>query len=163
MRSTDRVAQEITDLAQIFPLVMRAITARLRQSGCDIMPAHLRLLALLACGSCNLSALAEKQAVSLPTISNSVSVLVERGWVKRVHAPHDRRVVLLELTSDGRAILAKTKEFAALYIAELVAPLSTDDHKALLAGLAVLRRAFSPLVHSADFEPYRGADRLSDF
>ncbi len=73
----------------------------------------------LAGHSCNLSELALRQAVSLPTMSNSISVLVERGWVKRVPSPDDRRRVVLELTSEGRVVLCQMQGQAEARVAEL--------------------------------------------
>jgi DNA-binding MarR family transcriptional regulator len=149
-RAPDRRAgaREIVDILANIPLMMRTIAGGMKPSGHGIMPAHLSLLALLANEPCNLSALADKQAVSLPTMSNSISVLVERGWVKRTQSPHDRRMVLLELTPAGRAVLTEIKRQAELRVAERLAPLSQDDYQTLLAGLAVLRRTFIPIASS---------------
>ena len=109
-------------------------------------PAHFRLLAILANHSCNLSELALRQAVSLPTMSNSISVLVERGWVKRVSSPGDRRQVLLELTPVGREALDEIKDQAEARVAELLNQLSSHELESLSAGLAVLEQAFAPAV-----------------
>ena len=136
------VAQEIV---RVIPHIMRTIVA---ERHCPPMsPAHFRLLAILAAHPCNLSELALRQAVSLPTMSNSISVLVERGWVKRVPSPDDRRQVLLELTPDGRAALVEIKSQAETRVAELLGKLSPDDLASLSAGLAVLEQAFAPAMY----------------
>ncbi len=142
-------AREIVEMVSNIPVVLRAITIELRQpNGYDVTPAHIRLLALLADGACNLSELAERQAVSLPTMSNSISVLVERGWVKRTPSCDDRRMVCLELTPTGRAVLVQAKRQAERRVAALLAPLSQDEYEMLRAGLSILRRTFAPLTHS---------------
>jgi DNA-binding MarR family transcriptional regulator len=138
------VAQEVV---KVIPHVMRAIGAERPCSGYAIPPAHFRLLGILASHSCNLSELAVRRAVSLPTMSNSISVLVERGWVKRTPSPHDRRQVLLELTPDGRAVLADMKNRAEARVAELLGELSPDELADLVAGLAILERAFAPTTY----------------
>ena len=138
------VAQEVV---KVIPHVMRAIGAERPCSGHAIPPAHFRLLGILASHSCNLSELAVRQAVSLPTMSNSISVLVERGWVKRAPSLYDRRQVLLELTPDGRAVLADMKNRAEARVAELLGALSPDELADLAAGLAVLGRAFAPATY----------------
>ena len=138
------VAQEIV---KVIPLVMRTIVAGQRRWNYPMSPAHFRLLTTLASHSCNLSELALRQAVSLPTMSNSISVLVERGWVKRTPSPHDRRQVLLELTPDGRAVLADMKNRAEARVAELLGELSPDELADLVAGLAILERAFAPTTY----------------
>ena len=134
------VAQEIV---KVIPQVMRTIGAERHFSGHAMLPAHLRLLTILASHPCNLSELAVRHAVSLPTMSNSISVLVERGWVNRVPSPDDRRQVLLELTPDGRAVLVEIKSRAEARVAGVLGKLSSDDLASLSAGLAVLEQAFT--------------------
>ena len=134
------IAQKIV---RVIPQIMRTIAAAQQGSGYSIPPAHFRLLGLLASHSCNLSELAVRQAVSLPTMSNSISVLVERGWVNRVPSPDDRRQVLLELTPDGRAVLMEIKSRAEARVAEVLGKLSSDDLARLSSGLAVLEQAFT--------------------
>jgi DNA-binding MarR family transcriptional regulator len=135
------ISQEIV---KVIPLVMRTIVAGQQRWNYFMSPAHFRLLTALASHSCNLSELALRQAVSLPTTSNSISVLVERGWVKRVSSPDDRRQVMLELTSDGRAVLCEIRDQEEARVAELLSELSSDDLKSLAAGLAVLERSLVP-------------------
>jgi len=138
------VAQEIV---RVIPQVMRTIAAERHGAGYTMPPAHFRLLGILASHSCNLSELAVRQAVSLPTMSNSISVLVERGWVKRVPSPDDRRQVLLELTPDGRAVLIDMKNRSEARVAELLGALSPDELAHLSAGLAVLEQAFASVMY----------------
>jgi DNA-binding MarR family transcriptional regulator len=134
------VAQEVV---RVIPQVMRTIGAERHFLGHTMPPAHLRLLTILASHPCNLSELAVRHAVSLPTMSNSISVLVERGWVNRVSSLDDRRQVLLELTPDGRAVLVEIKSRAEARVAEALEKLSSDDLASLSAGLAVLEQAFT--------------------
>jgi DNA-binding MarR family transcriptional regulator len=134
------VAQEIV---KVIPQVMRTIGAERHFSGHTMSPAHLRLLTILASHPCNLSELAVRHAVSLPTMSNSISVLVERGWVNRVPSPGDRRQILLELTPDGRTVLIEIKSRAEARVAEVLGKLSSDDLASLSAGLTVLEQAFA--------------------
>ncbi len=54
-----------------------------------------------------LSDLASLQGVSLPTMSNSISAMVERGWVRREAPDGDRRVVMIDVTPTGRAALER--------------------------------------------------------
>jgi DNA-binding MarR family transcriptional regulator len=125
------------------PPFLHTLASRLREAGYDdTMLVHLRLLSLLSDGSCNLSELASKQSVSLPTMSNSISVLVERGWVKRSQSPTDRRMVCLELTPAGQSILVKTMHHAHVLVAELLAPLSQREQEAVMAGVAALQKVF---------------------
>ncbi len=140
---TRAAAQQVMD---IVPLVMRIVAAELRRTEYMLAPSHFRLLLMLDCCSCSVSQLAERQVVSLPTMSNSVTTLVERGWVTRVPAAHDRRTVLVELTPAGRAVLAGAQRQVEARVAEELASLSAADRETLVAGLAILRAVFAPAL-----------------
>ena len=74
------------DILEIIPLVMRTVAAELRAAGEMPAPAHFGLLSILSVRPRMLSDLASLQGVSLPTMSNSISAMVERGWVRRESA-----------------------------------------------------------------------------
>jgi DNA-binding MarR family transcriptional regulator len=133
------VAREIL---RIVPLVMRTIAAEIRRSEHQVDPPHFRLLEMLAHCPCNLSELADRQIVSSATMSNTVTTLEERGWVKRTRDLHDRRVVRVELTPEGHRVLLAVHEQAEARLAELLASLSPEEYDSLLAGLVVLRGVF---------------------
>lgn len=135
----ETAAQEILETV---PLVMRTLGSELRHSPDFPMIAHFRLLFMLKEGPHNLSELARKHNVSLPTMSNSVTTLVDRGWVRRTRSRYDRRQVVIELTDDGQDVLTEIQCQAVSTLEELLAPISENDLDQLLAGLAVLRSTF---------------------
>ncbi len=129
-------------LLEVIPAVMRTVAAELRRSGHLLNPTHFSVLIILAEGPCILSDLAEQQAVSLPTMSNTISTLVERGWVQRQRDIADRRKVWLALTSAGLAILNEMSQHALRRVNELLIPLSQTERQTLAEGLTVLHRLF---------------------
>jgi len=135
------VAREILS---IVPLVMRTIAAQLRTAGELPAPAHFGLLMMLSAHSRTLTEMASIQGVSLPTMSNSVTAMVERGWVRRTAPPKDRRVVVVEVTSLGKAALERVGRLAEAHLAEILSPLDTDARRRLQGGLTVLRTLFEP-------------------
>lgn len=129
----------------IIPLVMRNLAAHLRQHDDQPLHTHLAVLASLAqFPACNLRQLAEQHAVSPPSMSNTVSKLVERGWVERTQSDHDRRMIHLSLTPAGVALLGRAHETAVAHIASLLNHLTTAEQETLLAGLDNLEKAFAP-------------------
>jgi DNA-binding MarR family transcriptional regulator len=130
-------------ILEIIPLAMRTLGSQLRQSAQLPVPGHFRLLFMLAEGPHNLSELAEKHNVTLPTMSNTISTLVEHGWVQRAQSKHDRRQISISLTHDGRAILDSVQAHAENRLAEVLTPISDQELDQLITGLAVLRSAFS--------------------
>jgi len=130
-------------IMEVVPLVMRTLALEMRCAGRLAVPAHGGLLVILAEGPHNLSELAEKHAVSLPTMSSSISTLVERGWVTRSRAPHDRRVVQVGLTPAGRAALEAMRNAVEERMARKLSCLSPAECERVLAGLELLHRCFA--------------------
>jgi long-chain acyl-CoA synthetase len=69
-----------------------------------------RALSLLADGKEAASVLADKLAVSRPSVTGVVDGLVARGLVERHHDDGDRRRIGLHLTADGARVLASAEE-----------------------------------------------------
>jgi len=131
------------DILEIIPLVMRTIAAELRAAGEMSAPAHFGLLAILSVRPRMLTDLASLQGVSLPTMSNSISAMAERGWVRRAAPDGDRRVVMIEVTAPGRAALERVSRSAEAHLAEVLAPLDVPARRRLQGGLGVLRKIFA--------------------
>jgi DNA-binding MarR family transcriptional regulator len=125
------------------PLVMRTLSAELRAVGELPAPGHFALLSVLSEHPRSLSELAALRGVSLPSMSNSVSALVDRGWIRRTAPEDDRRVVLLEVTAGGRAALERVGRSAEARIAAVLAPLDPATRQRLQTGLNVLRKLFA--------------------
>lgn len=124
---------------------MRMVTADLRRQQSQLMPTQLAVMGALVHQSCNLSELAEHSGVSLPTMSGTISHMVAQGWVQRTRAPHDRRMILLELTPDGRVLLTEMVQYIVSRISDLLAPLSDTELAAIENGLVTLQKVFPPL------------------
>ena len=131
------------DILEIIPLVMRALRADLHQPPDLPSPVHFRLLHALLDGPHNLSELAEKHNVTLPTMSNTITTLCEHGLVVRTKSRDDRRRVIIQLTPEGQALFEKIKSQAECRIVETLSSLSEKEHRQLSEGLAVLKRAFA--------------------
>ncbi len=147
MSSTPTPAADTRDLAHevlaIIPLVMRAVAAELRAGGELPVPAHFGLLTALARQSSTVSALAQGHGVSLPTMSNTVSALIKRGWARRTPSADDRRVLIVEVTPAGRAVVERIGQAAKRHLAEQLAPLDRASARRLREGLAVLKTVFA--------------------
>src|SRR4051794_11283031 len=145
-RQPRNVAREIL---KIIPLVMRTVAAELRAAGELPAPAHFGLLTMLSAQPRTLTELASLQGVSLPTMSNSISAMVERGWVRRTAPPKDRRVIIIEVTPTGKAAVERVGRAAEAHLAVMLAPLNVQAKRRLQAGLAVLRKVFTDAPISA--------------
>jgi DNA-binding MarR family transcriptional regulator len=131
------------EILKIVPLVMRTVAAELRAAGELPAPAHFHLLTMLSQQPRTLTELAALLGVSLPTMSNSVSALVERGWARRTAPTADRRMVIIEVTAAGRATVERVGRAAEAHLADALAPLDAASRQRLQAGLGVLRKVFT--------------------
>ena len=134
-------------LLDVVMLVMRTVAADMRKSPRPLAPAQMGSLMRIASGPCTMSELARYQAVSLPTISRSVDMLVRRGWVERWVHEHDRRQTMARLTPSGRKMLAHIKQRTERQVGRTLVPLTTAERAQLVSTLNVLRRV---LVVSGD-------------
>src|SRR5258708_12945724 len=118
----DQARDTAREILEIIPLVMRTVAAELRAAGELPARAHFGRLSILSVRARMLTELASLQGVSLPTMSSSISAMVERGWVKRNAPEEDRRVVMIEVTATGRAALERVGRAAEGHLAEMLPP-----------------------------------------
>lgn len=161
MRTDEELARHVLE---VIPLVMRAVGAEMRRATAGLSVPHYRLLALLCQGPRTVSELAACQAVALPTISRTVSTLVERGWVTRSTDSRDRRRVVIAASEEGRAVFADLHARAEAEVARRMTSLSPREREHLWVGLEVLHAIFAHEVElsntPADWA-HRYADRIS--
>ncbi|MFZ0667103.1 MAG: MarR family transcriptional regulator [Acidimicrobiales bacterium] len=117
------------------------------------------------------SALADRLAVSRPSITGVVDGLVQKGFVERHHDPGDRRRVGHNLTAKGRAVLRKADESVNRRLLDIAyvaqpdrAPRPNDDGVAGNAGQVAhtgqAAQAFGSLEQwRAALDAYRAVNR----
>ena len=130
------------EILEIVPLVMRTVSAEMRHTKHQTIAAHFRLLWILEHHPRSLSELAETQSVSLPTMSNSVSRLEERGWVERKRSDDDRRKVMIHLTPAGREVLAQAREQMETRVENVTQTLDSRQRHIVSEALFILKDSF---------------------
>ena len=141
------VDETATLLLDVVMLVMRTVAADMRRSPRPLAPPQMTILMRIAAGPCTMSELARFQAVSLPTISKSVDMLVRRGWAERWIDKQDRRQTMARLTPSGKRMLAHIKQRTERQMTRTLAPLTLPERAELVSTLNILRRV---LVASGD-------------
>jgi DNA-binding MarR family transcriptional regulator len=112
----------------------------------DVPPAQARLLALLdELGPARVSAMAEADHSSQPTMTTALQRLESQGWAQRVPDPSDARASLLSLTPAGRRALEEVRRARAAVLSPTMAAL--DD--AEVARLREAVAALDDLLHRA--------------
>ena len=97
----------------------------------DLSPAQYRMLVQIARGTDASSSLAQKLAVSAPSVTSVVEALVQRGAVERAHSAADRRRIALALTDDGRDLLSTAEEALQVRLQTIAGEL---EDEALVSG-----------------------------
>ncbi|MGN8025266.1 MarR family winged helix-turn-helix transcriptional regulator [Microbacterium sp. 22242] len=99
------------------------------------------LAALRTHGRHSLTALADRERVTAPTMSALVSSLEEQGYVTRIPDEQDRRRVHVEITPDGVGLVVATFERRTeLLEAEIVELGLSDDELRTLHEASMLMR-----------------------
>ena len=134
------------ELLHVVMLVMRALSADMRRAPDAVAPAQMGMLMRVSASPCTISSLARHLAVSLPTISKSVDMLVRRGWLERWVDKHDRRQTMVRLTPEGRKVLAGIKKRTELHMRRTLAPLTSAEREQLVGVMQVLTRVLAKPV-----------------
>jgi DNA-binding MarR family transcriptional regulator len=107
--------------------------------------AGVRVLSILdELGPQSVTALAQADRCSQPTMTGQVRQLAELGWVAKAPHPADARSSLVTLTDAGRTELERVRRLSAALVSERLArrpDLSPDD---LATAVAVLRAVLEP-------------------
>lgn len=125
--------QQSSELVVQAARLVRAVRRRVGQ------PAGIRILSLLdELGPLGVTALADADRSSQPTVSGAVRQLETQGWVARQADPGDARRSLVELTAQGRQRLADARRDNGAAVAERLARTghTADD---VAHAVAVLR------------------------
>jgi long-chain acyl-CoA synthetase len=105
----------------------------------DLTIAQYRALVQLGVGAEAPTSLATQLAVTKPSITAVVEGLLQRGLVERTASIEDRRRISVDLTGEGRRVLALADEAVGDRLADVLA--EVDDTQAALAGLESWRQA----------------------
>jgi DNA-binding MarR family transcriptional regulator len=100
-----------------------------------LSPTQAQILSLLALeGARTGSELAQRLGVTLPTVSDSARVLVERGLLEKSRDPRHPRASLLGLTETGRALAARVARWPD-FLASAVSKLTSAEQEVFLTGI----------------------------
>ena len=100
-----------------------------------------------------MSELAERTRSSRSRLSHAVSRLQERGWVRRVGVPNDKRGQIAELTDEGFAVLAAAAPGHVTAVRRYLIDLLTPEQ---LVVLGQIGEAVLAATADTDLPPRRG-------
>ena len=141
------------------------------QKGLNPTQGQILLLLAQRPGGFRLGEIASEMAVSAPTVSDSVRVLVEKRYVNKSPAKEDARAIAIRLTDSGRKLVNRLdstggviqtvlaslpeSEQVQLYrtLLSVIRELQTSG-KIPLARMCVTCRYFRPNVHESSERPH---------
>jgi DNA-binding MarR family transcriptional regulator len=140
---------ELTALASDLAIQASRVVRLIRQNSQQV--AGIRTLSVLdEHGPLSVTALAEIDNCSQPTMTATVRQLLEAGWVGREPHPTDARSRLIALTDDGRAELARVRAANADLIATRITHHTPEQ---LATAVAVLRDVLTPSDEPEETRP----------
>ncbi|MGH6670707.1 MAG: MarR family winged helix-turn-helix transcriptional regulator [Xanthobacteraceae bacterium] len=102
----------------------------------DLSPAQFSVLVVInANRGLSQAELAATLGIERARLVRLLHQLQRRGLIQRLKSPADGRRHALQLTGEGRALLARAKALAARHERRLSDKLGADRHRALLAAL----------------------------
>jgi DNA-binding MarR family transcriptional regulator len=107
-------------------------------------------------GPSRLTALAVREGVTQPAMTQLIGRLQDSGLVSRDTDPADGRVVQVRLTDAGRAMLARRRAVRAERLAEMLARLSPEEQAALGFALPAMD-ALANAQYEKDGSPIRSS------
>ncbi len=75
----------------------------------------------------SVSELAQVQGIELPPLMRTLACLESKGYLARSTSPYDKRIRLLSLTEEGRAVLATLNAVIARYQARVSQNIPAQD------------------------------------
>jgi DNA-binding MarR family transcriptional regulator len=134
------------EMLKVIPQVMGVIRAEMRKrrrSDLSVMQFRAMVYLDLDPGA-SLSAVAEYLGLTLPTVSQMIDGMVEKGLVTRQESTIDRRRIRLSLTDQGRDVLEKSFSGTQAYLGEIISQLEVQELATLYQVLQLLDSLFSP-------------------
>jgi len=92
-------------------------------------------------GNTNVRKLAAALSVTSANVTGIVDRLVKQGLVTRRENPEDRRMLLLQVTDKGRALITDLRERQTSRLSEILDYMSPDEVSTLAQGLSSLLKA----------------------
>jgi DNA-binding MarR family transcriptional regulator len=111
----------------------------MERTSTEVSLAHYRVLSAIASGDERASRIAQRLALGKPTVSSAVESLCQRGLLRRAGIERDQRVVTLQLTTEGAALLDRLETTMIGRLGELAA--GTPDGAQAIESLVWLGAA----------------------
>lgn len=135
------LADRFAELVEQIFVHMRSTSPPDEWSDLELTMPQIRVLVLLTHEPRRMSDIAEALRAGLPSATSMVDRLVSKGLVERVHDPHDRRLVLCQLTDRGHEEIRRFWRIRRSKIEALVEALAVDELRTVVNAMEILTAA----------------------
>lgn len=95
------------------------------------------------------SDLADEMRVRPPTITGIADRLIKHGFVERLHDEDDRRVVRIELTDEGRRVLANLEAAGRAYLTRVFGRMGEAKVRQFIETMEEFAKAADAVEHES--------------
>lgn len=148
MTRADIPAESLATASEVYLALGRIVRALRRVDGNGSLTAGCAsaLATLTQFGPMRLRELAEAEGVTPPTISRVVAGLESSGYLTRSVDPADARAAVLEVTTEGRELIAGVKSARVRQLAEAMDRLPDEQRAPLGFALTAVERELRDLL-----------------
>jgi DNA-binding MarR family transcriptional regulator len=151
MNLSSTATTETDEVARLRAAIGR-LSRRLRptEAAAGLTPTQISiLLTVVRYGPMRPGALAEFEGLNPTMLSRVLALLVERGVVRRIPDPDDRRAAQVEATAAGRRLRERMRKERNDKLGPLLAELDDADQRALIDALPALEALVELLKRSS--------------
>lgn len=149
------------DLVGVLEQLLRLTRQMATAGGLSVAAASL-LARLSRDGQQRLTSLASQEGISQPGMTQLVTRLEREGLVRRTPCTDDRRVVFIDVTDEGRALLERRRGERAVALRRLLDRLDAADQAAIANAVDALR-ALNDLSETAPANTPAGSRHARTF
>jgi DNA-binding MarR family transcriptional regulator len=146
MNSSDNqvLLKQAVDLFwESYPPFWHRVRAHIRQVADEqfgITVEQFQILRHMRMGQASVSDLAHAKNISRPAISQSVDILVNKGYILRTTDKNDRRHIQLDLTDAGNALMDAITNNTRQWMMGILSQLTRDELISLTGSMASLKK-----------------------
>ncbi len=139
-----QIARTDAGLASTLRVSVMRLSRRLRnerEAEDDLTPNQLAVLGTLSlCGAMTIGDLAGAEKVQPPSMTRIVSCLVDKSLLQRRPHPGDKRVVVVSLTDEARAVIAESRRRKDAWLNQRLSELTASERRILRDAAPLLER-----------------------
>ncbi|HOW58395.1 MAG TPA: MarR family transcriptional regulator [Candidatus Omnitrophota bacterium] len=135
----------VANFREIHPKFTRLYTTILNRVNLTL-PQYALLNQLEHLGPISMTEISEKLRITKPAVTNLVDRLETKRFLRRSPHPNDRRIILLEILSKGKKILAEIQTSSLSLLLKAYDQFNVSEHQTISRFYAALSKAMDEFL-----------------